>query len=114
MLGCVKLGDSDTSAAEDVVVIDGAVGTDGGGFDTTCDGVGGIACEGLTAAAAAAAYRIGGNEGRDAGAGVGRPALSILAIGCWAKFGGGGGFAIQRQGQRNFKRNEIVFHTVCC
>lgn len=47
---------------------------------------------GVTAAAAAAAYLIGGRivGGREAGC---RPALRILAIGCWTKFGFGGGFA---------------------
>lgn len=40
------------------------------------------------AAAAAAAYRIGSVV---RGAGCGRPAFSILAIGCWAKFGIAGG-----------------------
>ena len=43
------------------------------------------------APAAAAEYRIGVNVG---GRGCwGRPAFRILDIGCWAKFGGGGGFA---------------------
>lgn len=44
--------------------------------------------EGVTAAAAAAAYRIGCGAGRG-----GSPAFRILAIGCCAKLGFGGGFA---------------------
>lgn len=55
--------------------------------------MGGTTDEGPTAAAAAAEYRMGGSVGR---AGGGRPALRMLAIGCCAKFGFGGGFAIQR------------------
>jgi hypothetical protein len=50
---------------------------------------------GDTAAAAAAAYLTGGNcvGGRVVvGVIAGRPALRILDIGCWAKFGFGGGF----------------------
>ncbi len=43
--------------------------------------------EGVTAAAAAVAYFNGGRGCAD-----GRPTLSILAMGCWAKFGFGGGF----------------------
>jgi hypothetical protein len=58
--------------------------------DCDCDGVAGTTDEGVTAAAAAVAYRMGGNVGR--GAGCGRPALRMLAIGCCAKFGFGGGF----------------------
>ena len=50
----------------------------------------GVAC--WVAPAAAAEYRIGVNVG---GRGCcGRPALRILDIGCCAKFGGGGGFAV--------------------
>lgn len=45
-----------------------------------------------TAAAAAAAYRIGGNVARGRGAG-GKPAFNMLDIGCCAKLGFGGGFA---------------------
>ena len=45
------------------------------------------------APAAAAEYRIGVNVG---GRGCwGRPAFRILDIDCWAKFGGGGGFATE-------------------
>jgi hypothetical protein len=73
------------------------VGAGGRGFDNVvaggwgCDGVGGTADVGVTAAAAAAEYRIGGKDGR--GACCGRPALRMLAIGCCVKFGGG--FAVQ-------------------
>lgn len=78
---------------EDVAVvdIDGAVGAPGGFGDalTAADGVCGAG--GCTAAAAAAAYF----TGRGAAAvrpDTGRPALSILDIGCCAKFGFGGCF----------------------
>lgn len=104
--GCVKLGDVDTPecwSAEDDGVIDGAVGITAGGFGEVVvagcaagiDGVSGMPGDGVTAAAAAAAYRMGGNVGRGAGAGVGKPAFSMLAIGCCTKFGFGGGFAIK-------------------
>lgn len=56
------------------------------------------AFEPFTAAAAAAAYRIGGSTGaagRDCG--VGRPALTTLAIGVAEKLGFGGGFAVDVQ-----------------
>ncbi len=53
-----------------VVVAKGVVTVCGG-----CNGGGG----GATAAAAAAAYRIGGSAG---GRGVGRPALTMLDMGC--------------------------------
>lgn len=45
-----------------------------------------------TAAAAAVAYRIGGNAAGGRGAG-GKPAFNMLDIGCCAKLGFGGGFA---------------------
>lgn len=70
----------------------------GGGFGGATagvcesDGVTGMADDGVTAAAAAAAYLIGGGRG----AAAGRPALRILAMGCCAKFGFGGGFAVKR------------------
>lgn len=80
--------------------IDGAVnGTGAGGvstFDVVCVvGVDGIIVAGEvdeTAAAAAAAYRIGGNDAGGRGAG-GKPAFNMLDIGCCAKLGFGGGFA---------------------
>ena len=69
-----------------------AAGAGAGG--ATCVGAGGDAdallcwlAEGVTAAAAAVAYFNGGR-----GCAGGRPALSILDIGCCAKLGIGGGF----------------------
>ena len=64
----------------------------GGGCDDGVGGGGFAAGGGATATAAAAAYLNGGSVawGREAG---GKPALRILAIGCCAKFGFGGGFA---------------------
>lgn len=80
--------------------IDGAVDDIGAAtvsmFDAVCVvGVDGPSVAGEvdeTAAAAAAAYRIGGNVAGGRGAG-GSPAFSMLDIGCCAKLGFGGGFA---------------------
>ena len=69
---------------------------------------------GATAAAAAVAYRIGGKAGGRTA--EGRPALRILAIGCCAKFGFGGGFAVSGILVRITCIKDVIvsFHTVCC
>lgn len=80
--------------------IDGAVnGTDAevvGAIEPACVvGVDGITVDGEvdeTAAAAAVAYRMGGNVAGGRGAG-GKPAFNMLDIGCCTKLGFGGGFA---------------------
>lgn len=110
--GCVRLGEAVTSCIDGVVAdvaddggIDGAAGggLEAAGDGADCDGVDdimgveGTAAAGCdaTAAAAAAAYLTGGNctGGRGAeGVVVERPALTMLDIGCCAKFGFGGGF----------------------
>jgi hypothetical protein len=51
-----------------------------------------------TAAAAAAAYRIGGNVG---GFDAGRPDLTTLDMGACEKFGFGGGFAGRSKSEHN-------------
>lgn len=56
-----------------------------------------VLVEGVTAAAAAAAYRIGGSCGAGGlGSVLGNPAFRMLAMGCWAKFGFGGGFGAKQ------------------
>ncbi len=93
--GCVKLGD-DRAACSDCDDI-GGTADNGGAFDvggdtTVVAGADGGGGGGATAAAAAVAYRIGGSVAT--GRGVGKPAFTMLDMGCWAKFGfGGGGFA---------------------
>ena len=67
--------DGGIAGGVDVVVAAGVVGA-GAEFVVACEDCGG----GPTAAAAAAAYRIGGNGA--GGLGVGNPAFSILDIGC--------------------------------
>ena len=101
---CVRLGDEVTAAIWSCNVVDATgsgFGGGGAGADAGIDA--GAICvgaddddaeallcwlaEGVTAAAAAVAYFNGG-----LGCTAGRPALSMLDIGCWAKFGFGGGF----------------------
>lgn len=113
--GCVKLGDDDIPESWScwaVWVVDGGIEgavdiTDGvfevdieaeaGGagwvWGETWEGVPWVLGAGVTAAAAAAAYRIGGSVFGGLGAGC-KPALRMLAIGCCAKFRFGGGFAV--------------------
>jgi hypothetical protein len=90
-----------TDAEVDDCGIEGAVGAAGGGcatLDVDGDVIGGCTDEDAdgdaTAAAAAAAYRIGGNVG---GFDVGRPDLTTLDMGACEKFGFGGGFARRNQ-----------------
>lgn len=102
--GCVRLGDdvscvSCSTLCDVDCAIDGAIGVDDDvevntALDDPCglDNTGGAVLADdpdETAAAAAAAYRMGGKV---AGGRGGRPALRMLDIGCWAKFGLGGGF----------------------
>jgi hypothetical protein len=102
---CVRLGDEVTAAMWSCSVVDATgSGFGGGGAGAgAVTGAGGAICvgaddddaeallcwlaEGVTAAAAAVAYFNGG-----LGCAAGRPALSILDMGCCAKFGFGGGF----------------------
>lgn len=97
---CVKLGDEVTAAMWSCNVVDatgsgfGGGGAGAGVVGETCvgadDDAEALLCwlaEGVTAAAAAVAYFNGGR-----GCTGGRPALSILDMGCCAKFGFGGGF----------------------
>jgi hypothetical protein len=83
---------ADIWSTEGVGGIDGAGGTvDWLGIDNEAPLVGCVwAGAGVTAAAAAAAYRTGRGAGRATG--LSRPAFSILDIGFCSKFGGGGGF----------------------
>ena len=103
---CVKLGDEVTAAIWSCNVVDatgsgfgGGAGADTGARGVSCvgaddDDAEALLCwlaEGVTAAAAAVAYFNGGR------CTAGRPALSILDIGCCAKFGFGGGFGAVRR-----------------
>jgi len=103
--GCVKLGEETTDSCDVDCATACPIGVSGGGFDTesgtVCDCCDEVCDEGpcvvgvdATAAAAAAAYRIGGRAGGRVA--DGKPALRMLAMGCCAKFGFGGGFTVER------------------
>ena len=127
---CVKLGDDVTTAIWSCNVVDATGSGFGGGGADAGTGGGGVICvgaddddaeallcwlaEGVTAAAAAVAYFNGG-----LGCAAGRPTLSILDIGCCAKFGFGGGFgAVRRRMIRKIReepeRGEDGQTFACC
>ena len=62
-----------------------------------CEELACTADAGVTAAAAAVAYRIGGIVAGGAGREGCNPALRMLAIGCCVKFKFGGGFAVKHK-----------------
>ncbi len=87
---------------------DGAVAAGVGGIDAAVASAEGVGCGGgATAAAAMAAYRIGGSTAGAAGRGadcVCSPALRIVAMGCEEKFRFSGGFAV-RTSQNSADKN---------